>query len=101
MTLKFIQGSLAVFEKKSNICGSQKKPIDIIMGRSLAGMPKSCPVPNAKVHCFSEEKILVLNDSLKRILDLYGKFKHLGVRVEVVHDIGKSCIDADFMFSKD
>jgi hypothetical protein len=99
MTIKFIQGSLVVFEKKSNACSPRKQVFEKL-GRAISSIPNSCPVSTAMVHCFKNEKMMTLSDSQGKIVDMYGKFKYMGIQIEIEHDTGNSCIYIDFEIVK-
>lgn len=99
MKFKVIRNSVTLFESTTNFC-DKKKPtsVDKLVFTQFA-VPSQCSFDSATTFCYKNRN-LTFASSQKLLSTIAIAASSCVVRVEVIHDIGRSCFEVDVELSK-
>ena len=93
--MKVVKNSIIVYEWKGNLCTKNSEIPNLQKSMFYYyGIPLVCPRLNRSIYCTSNEKITTLGKGTKRLFPMFASNAGVTVKVDIVHDTGKSCFES-------
>lgn len=100
MQIKVFDGPIMVTQSKFDLCEKKVKPDLIRCNMAGWGIPPRCAFEQNSTFCYKGNKILTLSVTTQKMLPLFSVARAVAVRIEIKHDTGISCFEADTKVSK-
>lgn len=93
-------GSLVVHQNKYDLCNKKKKPDLIRINMANFAVPSYCPVAERLLFCQTGTKLFALSSITQKMFSLFAITSNARLRINIAHDSGVSCFEADTKISK-
>lgn len=92
--------SLVVHQNKYDLCDKKKKPDLLRANMASFAIPTFCPVHNQLLFCHTGKKLFTLSLITQKMFNLFAISTKARMRINIIHDSGVSCFEADTKISK-
>lgn len=100
MEIKTSYGKTVFQQTKCNLCDKKPKP-ELVKGNMIGwAIPERCPVTQSAILCNNETKVFTFTRTTQRMFSLFATTLGAIVRINITHDTGISCFEAEFVVSK-
>jgi hypothetical protein len=97
VNVHIVKNNLQLFDGHFDVCNKKKPKKDLMLIlMALFGIPNKCPIVATEMFCYNGTKIAKLSDTAVKFMPiLFADGKDSLIRVNVTHDKGISCFEAE------
>lgn len=100
MEMKVLDGLILVNHAEFDLCDKKQKPDLIRCNMAGYGIPPRCGGNQSSTYCYKGNKLLTLSLATQKMLSFFSHSKAVRVKINIKHDTGTSCFEADAKVSK-
>lgn len=100
MVMKVNEDATTLFQYTYNLCTKKPKP-EMVMSTIVGwGIPAFCPVTQEFKYCYNGTKVATVPSAVQRMLGIFSSSRIFKVKINITHDTGFSCFEADSSLQK-
>lgn len=98
MSMKVMDGAMQMFQTTYDLCSKKATTGTVIS--NIWGIPPYCPIRENFEYCYNGSKVATVPVSVQNMLQVFSVMKTVKFRIEITHDNGKSCFEAESSVTK-